>query len=84
MDGLNSYERLVTAALLASLGLCTALAGVKFFRNRAKTLSILLRAQGALFALFDIVKKHPVAGGFLYVAAGGFFAAVALFFMRAG
>ena len=51
MDGLNSYERLVTAALLASLGLCTALAGVKFFRNRAKTLSILLRAQGALFAL---------------------------------
>jgi hypothetical protein len=51
MDGLNSYERLVTAALLASLGLCTALAGMKFFRNRAKTLSILLRAQGALFAL---------------------------------
>ena len=51
MDGLNSYERLVTAALLASLGLCTALAGVKFFRNRAKTLSILLKAQGALFAL---------------------------------
>ncbi len=45
------YWRIVTAALGALLGVCVFLAGAKFIRNRAMVLSLLVRAQGALFAV---------------------------------
>ena len=45
------YERIITAALGALLGVCALLAGAKFIRNRAKVLSLLVRAHGALFAV---------------------------------
>ena len=45
------YGRIVTAALGALLGVCVFLAGAKFIRNRAMVLSLLVRAQGALFAV---------------------------------
>ena len=44
-------ERIITVALGALLGVCALLAGAKFIRNRAKVLSLLVRAHGALFAV---------------------------------
>ena len=45
------YGRIVAATLGALLGVCALLAGAKFIRNRAKVLSLLVRAHGALFAV---------------------------------
>ena len=45
------YGRIVTTTFGALLGVCVFLAGAKFIRNRAKVLSLLVRAHGALFAV---------------------------------
>jgi len=45
------YERIITAALGALLGVCALLATAKFVRSRARLLSLLVRAQGAVFAV---------------------------------
>ena len=45
------YGRIVAAALGALLGVCALLATAKFVRSRARLLSPLVRAHGALFAV---------------------------------
>ena len=45
------YGRIVAATLGTLLGVCELLAGAKFIRNRAKLISLLVKAQGALFAV---------------------------------
>ena len=45
------YGRIITATLGTLLGVCAFLAGMKFIRNRAKLISLLVKAQGALFAV---------------------------------
>jgi hypothetical protein len=45
------YGRIVTVALGALLGVCALLATAKFVRSRARLLSPLVRAHGALFAV---------------------------------
>jgi hypothetical protein len=45
------YERIITVALGALLGVCALLATAKFVRSRARLLSPLVRAHGALFAV---------------------------------
>ena len=39
------YGRIITATLGTLLGVCAFLAGVKFIRNRAKLISLLVKAQ---------------------------------------
>jgi len=51
MNDVNCYERLVTAALASLLGVCAFLATAKFVRSCVQVLSLLLRAQGSVFAL---------------------------------
>ena len=50
MDVLHLYERLVTVALAFLLGGCVLIAAAMFIRGRARALSPLLRARGAVFA----------------------------------
>ena len=45
------YERIITVALGALLGVCVLLATAKFVRSRARLLSLLVQAHGALFAV---------------------------------
>jgi hypothetical protein len=47
----NLYGRIVVAGLGALLGVCALLATAKFVRRRARQLSPLVRAHGALFAV---------------------------------
>ncbi len=51
MGFVHLYGRIATATLGTLLGVCVFLAGVKFIRRRAKLVSLLVRAQGALFAV---------------------------------
>ena len=50
MTALHLYERLVTVALAFLLGGCMFIAIAMFIRGRARALSLLLRARGAVFA----------------------------------
>ena len=59
------YGRIVTATLGALLGVCALLTCAKFIRSRAKPLSLLVRAQGALFAVMMVA----VAGTSIIVAS---------------
>ncbi|MBR6732780.1 MAG: hypothetical protein IKL96_00110, partial [Kiritimatiellae bacterium] len=59
------YGRIVAVALGALLGVCALLATAKFVRRRARLLSPLVRAHGALFA----VMMGAVAGTSIIVAS---------------
>ena len=61
----NLYGRIVAAALGTLLGVCALLATAKFVRSRARLLSPLVRAHGALFA----VMMGAVAGTSIIVAS---------------